>query len=702
MPRAEAYLKAPGRVLALAMLGVALLVRGVDPEPLRELRLRVFDLAQTVSPRASLPAPVVVVAIDEKSLARYGQWPWPRSLMAKLVERIAASSPRVLGIDILFAEPDRLSPDRIGAILPGLPAAIVDALAALPSNDALLAEAIAAAPAVLGIAPSNELAASPAQPTPTPIVQRGSDPRPFLPSYAGMLPNLPALAAKAHSGGAIGVVPDPDGVTRRVPLAVVAAGELVPGFALEVLRVAAGLPSITMTAGRGGIGIDLGPLSVPTDADGSAILHFAPPQARFVSAAEVLGRSGQPPDALHNAIVLLGVTGLGTVDIKQTPLGLMQGIEIHAQLIESMLFGQLLRRLPGGIWSELALILIAGLVPILLSRYEMPVAAAGITLAVAAILLGGEFAALRFANLRLDGSCPALAGILTFTLMLGGNLRAAQIARRRLAADLQRERELRARLDGELAAARSIQMGLLPRRFPLFPERRELDLHAHIEPARSVGGDLYDFVLVDRNRLFFLIADVSGKGVPAALFMAMTREVMRDAVARYGAALDRVLAATNQRIAAASADMAHEGGDLMFVTAVAGTLNLATGELAYASAGHDLPLILAPDARPRQLTTEGGPPLGAVDDFAYPVDHDRLDPGAVLLLYTDGVTEAQNADRAFYTTSRLTQAAAAAPLVSAGAVLDAVLTDLRAFVGEAEQADDIALIALRRVEVSEP
>ena len=704
MHRALAFVNAPGRALALVLLGLLLIVRGVDPGPLRELRLRVFDLAQLVSPRAPVPAPVYVVAIDEESLARYGQWPWPRSLIADLVKRIAATQPRVLGIDILFAEPDRLSPDRIGALLPNPPAAIADALAGMPSNDAVLADAIATAPIVLGIAPSSEPEAPPARPARlAPILQRGSDPRPFLPAYPTLLRNLPTLAAKARGSGAIGVVPDPDGVIRRVPLAIIAAGQLVPAFAVEVLRVAAGLPSPTMTAGHGGIdGIDLGRLSVPTDAEGSAVLHFAPPQARFVSAAAVLDRSAQPPAALAGAIVLLGVTGLGTVDVKQTPLGLMQGVEIQAQLIESMLFDQLLRRPPGGIWSELTLILLAGLVPILLLRYEMPVAAAGITLAVAAILIGGEFAALRFANPRLDGSGPALALILSFAVMLGGNLRAAQIARRRLAADLQRERELRARLDGELAAARSIQMGLLPRHFPLFPERPELDLHAHIEPARTVGGDLYDFVLVDRNRLFFLIADVSGKGVPAALFMAMTREVVRDAVTRYGAALDRVLAATNERIAAASADMAREGGDMMFVTAVAGTLNLATGDLAYASAGHDLPLILAPDARPRQLTTVGGPPLGAVEDFTYPIDHDRLDPGAVLLLYTDGVTEAENTDRAFYTAARLMRAAAAASLVSAGAVLDAVLADLRAFVGTAEQADDIALIALRRTPLSGP
>jgi len=361
----------------------------------------------------------------------------------------------------------------------------------------------------------------------------------------------------------------------------------------------------------------------------------------------------------------------------------------------------LLRLPPGGGWTELALALLAGFVPILVLRYETLIIAVGGTLALVAGLLAGEFALFRFAGVLVDGAYPSLTAVLTFGVMLAGNLRAAQLARRRLAALLEREREERARVDGELAAARSIQMGLLPRRFPVFPERRDLDLFAFIEPARTVGGDLYDFILVDRDRLFFLIADVSGKGVPAALVMALTKEVIRDAVLRHGAALDRVLAAANDRTASASADMAREGGDMMFVTAFAGMLDLATGELAYASAGHDSPFVIAAGAVPRQLATDGGPPLGAVEGFAFPLDRDRLEPGAVLLLYTDGVTEAENAERKFYTVRRLTEALATVAPSSAEAVLKGAFDDLRRFVGAAEQADDITLVALRRVPVSE-
>ena len=124
-----------------------------------------------------------------------------------------------------------------------------------------------------------------------------------------------------------------------------------------------------------------------------------------------------------------------------------------------------------------------------------------------------------------------------------------------------REREAMQRVEGELAAAQAIQMGLLPRRFPAFPDHPDIDIYARIEPARMVGGDLYDYLLIEgSSRLFFLIADVSGKGIPAALLMAVTKQVVRDAVLTFEPALDRILAEANRKLAAASAELQSEGG----------------------------------------------------------------------------------------------------------------------------------------------
>jgi serine phosphatase RsbU (regulator of sigma subunit)/CHASE2 domain-containing sensor protein len=668
------------------------MLRALDIGIVPESRLRVFDIEERLWPRSSDPARVAIVDIDERSLAQYGQWPWPRTQVAKLVRRIAEGHPRVLGIDIVFAEPDRLSPPEIARELPDLPASLAQGLAQLPPSERDLADAMLAVPTVLALAPGREDTTPSSDPMrPAPIRQAGDDPTSFLKSYESLVRSLPDLGAAAQGAGAIAAEPDDDGIVRRVALAVSHDGTIIPSFALEVLRVAGAERSVVIDTGPFGIeDIRIGGVTIPTDGSGRAILHFAPRLARYISAVDVLDPAFDPAE-LRSQIVLLGVAGLGIVELQQTPLGLVQGVDIHAQLVESMLLGSLLHRPPYLDWVELGVALAAGLAAIWLLHYDWPVRAAAIALATAASLIGFELASFRFADLLFDGTYPAATLLAAFGVMLVGTLRAAE-------AELGREREAKHRFEGELAAAQAIQMGLLPRRFPAFPDRPEIDVYARIEPARMVGGDLYDYLLIDRDRcLFFLIADVSGKGIPAALFMATTKEVVRDAVLRFGTALDLVLAEANRKTAAASAEFPNEGGELMFVTAFAGILDLGTGEIAYASAGHDSPFVLGGSGGLRQLVTEGGPPLGATEKFPYPVDHDRIAPGEVLLLYTDGVTEAENADHSLYSSKRLVEVLAHAPVADAERAVAAVIEDVGRFVGGAEQADDITVLALRRV-----
>jgi serine phosphatase RsbU (regulator of sigma subunit) len=188
---------------------------------------------------------------------------------------------------------------------------------------------------------------------------------------------------------------------------------------------------------------------------------------------------------------------------------------------------------------------------------------------------------------------------------------------------------------------------------------------------------------------------VSGKGISAALLMAVTKEVVRDAVLTFEPALDRILAEANRKLAAASVELQNEGG--VFVTAFAGILDLGSGQVDFASAGHDSPFILGGTTGLRQLVTDGGPPLGAVEEFRYPIDHDQVEPGEILLLFTDGVTEAHNREHTLYSSERLAKALAAAQVFDAQRVVAAVIDDVSRFIGGAEQADDMTLLAVRRV-----
>ena len=386
-------------------------------------------MEQRLWPRSGDSAVVAVVDIDEKSLAQYGQWPWSRHLMAELIRRIAQGSPLVVGIDIVFADRDRLSPDEIAREVPGLPPALADALAQLPPSDRDLAEAIAGVPTVLALFPSYEEAPRASDPLRVvPILLAGGDPTPWLMSYKFLVQSRPDLRAAAVAAGSVGVEPDDDGVVRRLALAVIHDGTIIPSFALEVLRVGGGEQKIAVDTGALGIeSFKIGSTTIPTDRWGSAILHFAPSQARYISAADVLDPAFDPAE-LRGQVVLLGVAGVGIAGLRQTPLGLVRGVDLHAQLIEAILFGDLLRRPPFLDWFELAVALAAGITVIWLLRYARPVRAVAIALAIAAALFIVELILFRFANLLFDSTFPALALLGVLAVMLVGTLRAAENA----------------------------------------------------------------------------------------------------------------------------------------------------------------------------------------------------------------------------------------------------------------------------------
>jgi serine phosphatase RsbU (regulator of sigma subunit)/CHASE2 domain-containing sensor protein len=603
----------------------------------------------------------------------------------------------VVGVDIIFAEPDRLSPGRLADSDPEIPAGLAGELSRLPSHESSLAAALRKVPTVLAVGVSNQAAHAGLAPMRvTMVLESGANPRPFLFTHPDMLRSLPEIAAAERGQGSIESETDRDGITRRVPLFIVTQGNLVPNLALEMLRVASGAGALGIVTGNEGVeGARLGAMFLPTDRRGRIYPYFTPSyDARYISAADLLDGSYDPA-RLRGGAVLLGSSALGLTDQDQTPLGQMPGIEVWAQTLESMLTGNLLRRPASMNLIEIAIVLVAGLVIIFALPYESPRIAGTALLSLVAILFVSALASFKFSKLLLDGVYPALSSMLVFGVMLSENLRVAEAGRRRLAAELQHEREMEARLDGELNAARAIQLGLLPRHFPGPPDRSDVEVFASIEPARMVGGDLYDFVLLDPEHLSFAIADVSGKGVPAALFMAMTKEVLHTATLRYRSALDRVFNEANDKISAASEELGAGGTNMMFVTVFAGILDLTSGVLVYVNAGHDAPFVMRAGSEPESLPLAGGPPLGTVDDFQYSIEQRQLAPGEMVLAYTDGVTEAQDNNQTLYSAARLKQLLASAPTTGAMAVIDFVRDDVRRFAAGAEQADDITLLAVR-------
>ena len=688
-----------GRISAagIALLALLAVLIGVEPAWHRRLQSAWFDAYQMLIPREIASTPVMVVEIDEKSVAKLGQWPWPRTVLAELVRAIERLGPAAIGIDILMPEPDRLSPDRLLARARERDPVLDERLRWLPSSDIELARAVAAGPVVVGFAGIAESGASTPPFPPFVVVDRRSPPRapavvPNVPAFAGALGNVAEIDYAAAGHGAISAAPSDD-VIRKLPLAVRIDERLAPSLPIEMLRVALHAPEVRLFTRGGSVrAIAVGDFVAPTESDGGLRIYYSRRDPRrYVSAIDVLEGRVEPA-TLQRKLVLVGVAGLGTADYHATPLGEpMPGSEILAQAVENLFDPSWLARPAWASSAELALFVLLGLTLVWATpRWRPPAAAllAGVAIALP-VALG--VAAFAWRRLVFDAAAPAVALVVLFSVLLLLTLAEAGRQRRQLERVIRTQREAAAYIAGEVRAAKRIQTGLLPRGDALAAERR-VEIAAAMTPARDVGGDLYDFFTLDGGRLFFTIGDVAGKGLSASMFMAISKAlykstVLRDPNADVGELMRR-----------ANADISRDNPEMFFVTAFAGVLDLDSGRLEYCNAGHDSPYVLRPEgAVLARLGEAAGPPLCAVDGFDYRAAERRMDPGELVCLVTDGVGDARNAQGTRYGSARLQALLAGLPAKerTARAVVGAVSADVQRFADGAEAADDITLLVLR-------
>ena len=623
------------------------------------MRDALFDGYQKMMPRGRVTAPAVVVEIDERALDARGQWPWPRTVVAQLVRAIAAADPAAIGLDLLFVEPDR---SAAGA-------------------DAALAQAIVGNNVVMAIAGLEYRDRRyPFPPQAAPVRLSGQRELP-LRRYDGHLQSRPEINRAAAGRGLISAESS-DRVIRRVPLVARIGRVIVPALSVEMLRIATGTPVLRLDD-RGGERVELsvGGVPVPLQSDGALQLYFGPHDPeRFVSAEDVLSGKAAA-ELLRDKLVLVGVTGLGLLDFQATPLGeRIPGVEVHAQILEQIFDGATLRRPTAAAWLEAALLAAVGLIFVVFVPAVRP--------ATSALLFAGVLSALAAVGilgfrggLLLNVAAPALGAALVLGALFAATLAEADRQRRLL-------REAQARVAGEIEAARRIQMGLLPAPRALFAGEPRFALEALLEPARSVGGDFYDCFMLDEHRVFFIVGDVSGKGLGASLFMALAKSLIKSIALR----AQHEPAAILER---ANAEISRDNPESLFVTAFAGVLDARTGRLAFCNAGHEPPVACAPGAAPERVLLSGGPPLCVVQGYAYGSGQLDLPQGGWLCVVTDGVTEAMNARFELYGTERLLSVLRGMESAAPEALIAAVREDVRRFAGGAEQSDDVTLLCVR-------
>ena len=243
------------------------------------------------------------------------------------------------------------------------------------------------------------------------------------------------------------------------------------------------------------------------------------------------------------------------------------------------------------------------------------------------------------------------------------------------------------RIESELRIASSIQMDMVPKIFPPFPDRKEIAMYASINSAKEVGGDLDDF-FIDGDRFYFIIGDVSGKGVPASLVMAVTCRLFRTIASYFHSAAEIVTTLNNA--------LAETNEANMFVTFFLGILDLKKGRLQYCNGGHNAPIMISPDGKASYMETNPNIPLGLFDGFAYEESEIDFPAGSSIFLYTDGVTEAENEAKELYSEDRLLKIIEDMRYMdNPETVVDSVLNDVKSHAGDAEQSDDITMLYVK-------
>jgi adenylate cyclase len=458
------------RAICVLLLFALVPLRILDPLPLEEIRLRTFDLYQNLRPRETVSRPVVIIDIDEASLKEIGQWPWPRTIVADLVTQLTQLGVAAIAFDVIFAEPDRMSPSIAATSFRDLDDETRNKLRNLPSNDEVLAEAIRRSRVVVGQVgsatwvPRSETEAA----LQTGFAVRGPDPTPFLVTFAGLLRNVPAIEQAAAGRGVFSIQPERDGIVRRVPIIMRAQGSLVPSLSIELLRVVTHSGAILIDTDQAGVqSVAIPGLQVPTDQNGRFWVHFnRHDPARYISAKDVL-QGRVPRDRVEGKLVLFGTSAVGLLDVKTTPVSAaMPGVEIHAQVLESALTKSSLSYPNYAIGVELLVAALVGLAIIIVA----PMLRASIMIALGAIiiaaLLGASWYLYSQYNLLIDFTYSLMSSLLVYLTLIFVNYFKEQ----------KQRQQIRAAFGFYLSPALVEQLARSPEKLVLGGEERKMTI----------------------------------------------------------------------------------------------------------------------------------------------------------------------------------------------------------------------------------
>lgn len=412
------------RLIPVALLILLITMKISNFSLLAHMQLKIFDAFQQWSPRDYSEQPVRIIDIDDESLKRIGQWPWPRNKMAELVNKLHEAGATVIVLDVVFAEADRTSPAQLKALWPENKA-LGNLANTLPDHDQLFAEAIKQSNVVTGFvltsSPSGLLPKNKAG-----YVFAGENPAPYLLMYKGAVNAMPQFEQVATGNGALNSSPDDDGILRKISLLYRVGEELYPSLTMEALRIAQGASSYIIksvgASGEEGFGsaegithIRNGEFIIPTTANGQLWVHYTPYKAsRYIPAWKILGDTADP-EKIAGHIVILGTSAAGLKDIRTTPLNpVTSGVEVHAQAMEQVLAGDYLYRPDWVEGAEIALMVIAGALMVYMIAKASALWQALFTCVVLVGAGGASWYAYQYVHYLIDPVIPSIGIILVY------------------------------------------------------------------------------------------------------------------------------------------------------------------------------------------------------------------------------------------------------------------------------------------------
>jgi adenylate cyclase len=457
------------RLLCLALLIGFAALRIADPAPVEEIRVRTFDAFQRIDPRKKTARPVTIVDIDEKSLEKLGQWPWPRTRIADLVTELTRLGAVVIAFDAVLSEPDRLNPAAAAEAFPQLDEETRAKLRSLPSNDQILADAIRQSRVVLGESGLPEEIAALDKTLPvTGLAMLGEEPQRFMFEFPGLLRNVPVLEHAAAGRGLFTIKPERDGIVRRVPMIMLAQGQTMPSLTFEMLRVATGSGTILIKAEKAGIkSLGIKGVQIPTDHNGQLWVHYARNDASiYVPAINVLEKN-VAPDMIAGKLVLIGTSAVGLNDIKTTPVSrAMPGVEIHAQVLESALTGAVISQPNNGIALEFMAAMLFGLLVIAFAPLFGPISLVIVGGAFASLLVGTSVYFYTQQRLLIDFTYPLMSTTAIYLTLIFSSFVREQAQRR----------QIRSAFGQYLSPALVEQLAQSPEKLVLGGEEREMTI----------------------------------------------------------------------------------------------------------------------------------------------------------------------------------------------------------------------------------